>query len=149
MLPTLIHQSFPSDRRIRVKFADSQCHDIYLADFDGLWLDTELLPLSSLLRYDVHGAHWDMLSRDLELRGISIEDAYSFSPSTRSLAFMLRVIWVPDAMGGPAVDVCYGYQAGKQSICRITLPQVTLTERTDTVSAAVDMCIAESDIPTI
>ena len=138
MSPKLIHQSFPSDRRTRLTFAAPH-HDVYLADFDGEWLDTELLPQASMLRYDIAAAHYDMLTEDLRRRSLSIDDAYDFSPSTRGLAFMLRVAWAPRENGGPAVDVRYGNRKAAERSRRLVLPEVTSRESVNIRAAQVEM----------
>lgn len=139
MLPKLIHQSFPSNRRIRVTFVDPAQHDIYLADFDGLWLDTELLPQASMLRYEISDTHFTMLSDAISALPFSLEDAYNFSPTIRSLAFTLYATWTPETTGGPGITVCFGNKWHNPTHHQITLPQVAATAPTTLMAAELEM----------
>ena len=109
MSPTLLHQSFQTDNRLEVAFLDEKLPHAYMASYEGeYWLDTELLPSGTDIERALTAVHYSMLKPDLSRLGISLDDAYAFSPTTRSLGFTLRVTCRISEGKQPTAEVRYG-----------------------------------------
>lgn len=86
------------------------------------WLDTELLPVQSTLESIVTNTHYSLLRA--HLAGLkprrTLQDAYEYSPTVRSLAFTLQVTF-PSIQRGkqPLAEVHY-----HRGVERIQLPKV-------------------------
>lgn len=123
MSPTLLHRSFSTDRRFEMNFADNVLPPTFVV-IQGrtIWLDTELLPPQSALESVVANAHYAMLKAHLATLKPrrSLDDAYEYSPTARSLAFTLQVTF-PSVQTGkkPTAEAHY-----HRSIERFELPTI-------------------------
>ena len=135
MSPKLLHQSFETDSRLEITFLDEELPHAYMASYDGAyWLDTELLPPGTDIERALTAVHYSMLKPDLSRLGISLDDAYAFSPTTRSLGFTLRVTCHISEGKQPTAEVRY-------SKCRrqLSLPDISSITSADRVRAEAAM----------
>lgn len=99
-----------------------------MASYDGAyWLDTELLPPGTDIERALTAVHYSMLKSDLSRLSISLDDAYAFSPTTRSLGFTLRVTCHIREGKQPTAEVRYGKR--RQQIALPDVASVTSVDR--------------------
>lgn len=135
MSPTLLHQSFETDSRLEITFLDEELPHAYMASYEGeYWLDTELLPPGTDIERALTAVHYSMLKPDLSRLGISLDDAYAFSPTTRSLGFTLRVTCHISEGKQPTAEVRYSKRRQQ-----LALPDISSIAPVDKTKAEVTM----------
>lgn len=137
MSPTLLHQSFETDNRLEVAFLDEELPHAYMASYEGeYWLDTELLPPGTDIALGLTAVHYAMVKPDLSRLGISLDDAYAFSPTTRSLGFTLRAACIISEGKQPTAEVRYNRRSQQ-----LALPGVASITHVDRATAEMQVGI--------
>ena len=135
MSSTLLHQSFETNDRLEIAFLDEELPHVYAATHDGTrWLDTELLPPGTDIERALTAVHYSMLRPDLARLNIPLDDAYAFSPATRSLGFTLRVACLITEGKQPVAEIRYGKRCEQ-----LALPDIASITSVDKITAEATM----------